>query len=418
MRFKAMRAALACAIGLGGAVAASAVAQAQSGEPIKIGFSMPVTGPLSSNGKPALLAMKIWEEGVNAKGGLLGRPVKLITYDDQSNPSNVPGIYTKLLDIDKVDLIVGSYGTNLTAPALPVAIQKGKVILGILATAINHDFKYPRYFSMAPAGPQTKTAATQGFFDIAMAQDPKPQTVALAAVDAEFGRNSCDGARDNAKAAGLRIVYDRAYPPTSTDLAPVVRGIQASNPDLLVVCSYPLDSVAMIRAINETGFKAKMIGGAMVGPQITAIKTQLGPLLNGIVNFEMWLPAKTLMFPGSQELLDKYQARAGAEGVDPLGYFIPPWAFSYLQVLGAAIEATKSLDDGKIADHIRGNTFDTVVGRVEFGPDGEWKVSRTLQVQYRDLKSNDLAEFKDMSKQIIVSPSALKTGDVVYPLVK
>ena len=306
-----MKVVLAAAIGLIGAIQFT---QAQSGEPIKIGFSMPVTGPLSANGKPALLAMRIWEEGINAKGGLLGRPVKLITYDDQSNPSNVPGIYTKLLEVDRVDLIVGSYGTNLTAPALPVAIQKNKVILGILATAINHEFKYPRYFSMAPAGPQSKTASTLGFFEIAMAQNPKPQTVALAAVDAEFGRNSCDGARDNAKAAGLRIVYDRSYPPTSTYLTPVVRGIQATTPDLLVICSYPLDSVAMIRAISETGFKAKMIGGAMVGPQITAIKTQLGPLLNGIVNFDMWLPAKTLMFPGSQELLDKYQARAGGGG--------------------------------------------------------------------------------------------------------
>jgi branched-chain amino acid transport system substrate-binding protein len=361
------------AIAIAGAAAMGNAANAQSGEPIKIGFSMPVTGPLAANGKPALLAMRIWEEGINAKGGLLGRPVKLITYDDQSNPSNVPGIYNKLLDIDKVDLIVGSYGTNLTAPALPVAIQKGKVVLGILATAINHEFKYPRYFSMAPAGPQTKSSATQGFFEIAMAQQPKPQTVALASVDAEFGRNSCDGARDNAKAAGLRIVYDRSYPPTTTDLTPVVRAIQATSPDLLVVCSYPLDSVAMIRAIHETGFVAKMIGGAMVGPQMTAIKTHLGPLLNGIVNFDMWLPAKTLMFAGSQDLLDKYQARAGAEGVDPLGYFIPPWAFSYLQVLGDAIQGTKSLDDGKIADYIRSNAFDTVVGRVEFGPDGEWK---------------------------------------------
>jgi branched-chain amino acid transport system substrate-binding protein len=174
----------------------------------------------------------------------------------------------------------------------------------------------------------------------------------------------------------------------------------------------------MIRAISETGFKAKMIGGAMVGPQITAIKTQLGPLLNGIVNFDMWLPAKTLMFPGSQDLLDKYQARAAGEGVDPLGYFIPPWAFSYLQVLGNAIEGTKSLDDGKLANYIKNNAFDTVVGRIEFGPDGEWKVSRVLQVQYRGLKSNDLAEFKDMSKQVIVAPSALKTGEAAYPLTK
>src|ERR1700691_4849923 len=94
-------------------------AAAQSGQPIKIGFSMAMTGGLAANGKSALLAQKIWEEDVNAKGGLLGRPVKLIYYDDQSNPSTVPGIYTKLLDIDKVDLIIGAYGTAQIAPAMP-----------------------------------------------------------------------------------------------------------------------------------------------------------------------------------------------------------------------------------------------------------------------------------------------------------
>ena len=94
-----------------------APAQAQSGEPITIGFGMALTGPLAANGKQALLGMKIWEEEINAKGGLLGRPVKLVYYDDQSNPSTVPGIYTKLLDVDKVDLVVGGYATNMVAPA-------------------------------------------------------------------------------------------------------------------------------------------------------------------------------------------------------------------------------------------------------------------------------------------------------------
>ena len=96
-------------------LAGPAGAQTPTGEPIKIGFSMSLTGPLAANGKQALLGAKIWEEEINAKGGLLGRPVKLIYYDDQSNPSTVPGIYTKLLDVDKVDLVVGGYATNMNA---------------------------------------------------------------------------------------------------------------------------------------------------------------------------------------------------------------------------------------------------------------------------------------------------------------
>src|SRR5471032_711981 len=118
-------------------------AAAQSGEPIKIGFSMAMTGGLGPNGKSALLAEKIWEEDINAKGGLLGRPVKLIYYDDQTQPATVPGIYTKLLDVDKVDLIIGAYATAQIAPAMPIAIQKKKTLIGLMGLAVNSEFKYP-----------------------------------------------------------------------------------------------------------------------------------------------------------------------------------------------------------------------------------------------------------------------------------
>src|SRR5215813_4949627 len=209
-------------------------AQAQSGEPIKIGFSMSLTGPLAPNGKQALLGMKIWEEEVNAKGGLLGRPVKLVYYDDQSQSAPVPGIYTKLMEVDKVDLVIGPYATVPSAAAMPVVIQKGKVFIILFGLAVNTEFNYPKFFAMIPSGPDTKPAFTEGFFETAAAQNPKPQTVALIAADQEFSRNACDGARDNAKKHGLRIVYDKTYPPPTADFTPVVRAIQASNAD--VVC--------------------------------------------------------------------------------------------------------------------------------------------------------------------------------------
>src|SRR6516164_10144994 len=120
---------------------AAAGAGAQSAPPIKIGSSLAMTGGLGPNGKSALLAWKIWEEEVNAKGGLLGRPVKLIYYDDQSNPSTVPGIYTKLLDVDKVDLVVSGYATNMVAPAIPVVMQKGKAYLTLFGLDVNHEFQ-------------------------------------------------------------------------------------------------------------------------------------------------------------------------------------------------------------------------------------------------------------------------------------
>lgn len=400
------------------AVGALMTPTAQAQEPIKIGFSMALTGPLAGAGSAALLAMKIWEDDVNKKGGLLGRKVQLIYFDDKSNPAEVPGIYTKLLDVDKVDIIMGPYASTQIAPVMPIAIQRNKLLISLFGTGINEPFKYNRYFSMIPTGPNPKASFTKGFFEIAMAQNPKPQTIAIAAADAEFGRNVQEGAIENAKAAGLKIVYDRRYPPTTTDFAPIVRAMQASNPDIVVICSYPLDSVGMVRAINEIGFNPKMIGGGMVGLQFTAIKQQLGPLLNGFVNYETWLPAKTMQYPGVLELVEKYQERAKGEKVDPLGYYLPPWAYAYLQVLEQAVKETKSLDDNKLADYIRKATFKTVVGDVKFGPDGEWTESRFLQVQFQGIAGNDLKEFTDMSKQPILAPANLKTGEVIYPFEK
>ena len=401
------------------AVLAQAPTRAQQGEPIKIGFGMALTGPLAPNGKSALLAIKIWEEDVNAKGGLLGRPVKLIYYDDQSSPPTIPGLYTKLLDVDKVDLITGGYATNMLAPAMPVVIQHKKLFIGLLGLAVNSEFNYPNYFSMVPTGGMnSKASITKGFFDVAAEQNPKPQTLAIAAADAEFARNCADGARESAKAAGFKIVYDRNYPPATTDFAPIVRAIQATNADLVLICSYPLDSVGMVRAANEIGLRPKMMGGGMVGLQATVFKTQLGPLLNGIVNYDFWLPVPKMDFPGVADLMKKYQARAGAEGVDPLGYYMAPWGYAQYQVLGQAIEATKSIDDQKLADYIRKTTFKTVGGDIAFGPNGEWVQPRVLQVQFQGIKGNDVGQFKDISTQVVVSPAEYKSGNLIYPYEK
>jgi branched-chain amino acid transport system substrate-binding protein len=400
------------------ATSCAGIASAQSGEPIKIGFGMALTGPLAANGKSSLLAMKIWEDDVNAKGGLLGRPVKLIYYDDQSSPATVPGIYTKLLDVDKVDLVVSGYASTQIAPAMPIMIQKGRLFISLFGTGINDEFNYNKYFSMIPNGPTPKPAFTRGFFKVAEKMNPKPQTIAIANADAEFGRNACEGASENSKAAGFKIVYEKSYPPSTTDFSPIVRAVQATNPDLFVICSYPLDSVGMVKAMKEVGFKPKMWGGAMVGLQATVFKTQLGPMLNGLVNFETWIPVKSMQFPGSMELIEKYQKRAPQEGVDPLGYYMPVWAYSYLQVLGQAIDATKSLNDDKLAEYIRGATFKTVVGDVKFGPKGEWAVERTLAAQFQNIKGNTVADFRDLSTEVIIYPDQFKSGEVIYPYEK
>jgi len=393
----------------------TAPAQAQSGQPITIGFGMALTGPLAANGKQTLLGMKIWEEEINAKGGLLGRPVKLVHYDDQSNPATVPGIYTKLIDVDKVNLVVSGYATNMVAPAMPVVMQKNKVFPSLFALDANHEFKYPKYFSVLPTGPNTKTSFTEGFYQTAMEQNPKPSTIALAAEDAEFSNNACEGARENAKKYNLKVVYDRKYPPSTTDFTPIVRAIQAANPDLVIVCSYPLSSVGIVNTVNELNYKPKMIGGAMVGLQATVFKQRLGAKLNGIVNYETWVPSDKLMAP-ARAFFDKYQARAGAEGVDPLGYYLGGWGYAYLSALEQAINVAKSIEDDKVADAFRKTTFKTIMGDWSYGPGGEWTKSGMMQVQYHDIKEGET--WKGMNYQTVLSPAENKTGTLIYPYEK
>jgi len=388
---------------------------ARPAEPITIGFGMALTGGLAAAGKTALLAMQIWQDDVNAKGGLLGRPVKLVYYDDQSTPPTVPGIYTKLLDVDKVDLIVSGYGTNMTAPAMPVAIQHDRLFLGLFALAVNAEFHYPKYFSMLPTGPDPKHAFSEPFFKVVMAKEPKPKTLAIVAADAEYPKNASEGARDTAKALGLQIVYDKSYPPSTADYSPIIHAVQAANPEIVFVASYPPDSVGMVRAATEIGLKTRYFGGGMVGLQFTSVKQQLGPKLNGILDYDWWIPAPTMQFPGIIEFLKKYQAKAPGEGIDPLGWYLPPFAYANLQVLGEAIEGVKTLDQAKLADYIRTHPFNTIVGDISFGKDGEWSKPRVLEVQWQNIKSNNIDEFKDTKTEAILEPEELRTGSVIAP---
>jgi branched-chain amino acid transport system substrate-binding protein len=409
--------------GIGAALISPALATgrafAQGTAPIKIGFSMALTGPLAANGKQALLGAKIWQEQVNAKGGLLGRQIELVNYDDQSKPDTVPGIYTKLLDVDKVDLIVSGYATNMVAPAIPVAMQKGKTLIGLFALAANSEFHYPKYFSMLPSGPTPKESFTEGFFQVAAAQNPKPKTIAIAAEDADFSHNAAEGARSNTKKYGFQSVYDKTYPPNTTDFSPIVRAIQAANPDLVVFCSYPLSSVGLALSANELGLKPKMMGGAMVGLQATVFKDKLKSKLNGIVNYETWVPSPKLLAPAA-DFFKTYQGRAKAEGVDPLGYYLGGWGYAYFQVLQQAIEGTKSINDDKLADYMRSHEFKTIMAsNIKFGKDGEWTKSGMLQVQYHGLTdSANLDTWRGMDYQTVLTPADEKTGNVIYPYEK
>ena len=138
-------------------------------------------------------------------------------------------------------------------------------------------------------------------------------------------------------------------------------------------------------------------------------------LQNGIVNYDFWIPARTMQFPGVLDFLKKYQAVAAKEGVDPLGYYLAPWAYAYLQVLGQAVEGAGGLDQDKLAAYLRDHTFKTVMGDIKFGADGELSESRALMVQYQHLTGSGIGQFEGGKNPVIVWPAKYKDGDVIYP---
>jgi branched-chain amino acid transport system substrate-binding protein len=400
------------------AVAAAVLAPAggpRAADPIKIGFAMSQTGGLAGGGKSAVLAFEVWKDDINAKGGLLGRSVELVYYDDQSNPSLIPGIYTKLLDVDKVDFVVSSYATNQIAPAMPIVMQRDLLFMALFGTGVNDNFRYDKYFQILPNGKETRLAPSLGFLETAMTMEPKPQTIALTGADAEYAQTVLAGARETIQRLGLKIVYDRSYPPSTVDYSPIVRSIQATNPDVVFVASYPPDSVGIVRAASEIGLSPKMFGGGMIGLAFTPIKQQLGPLLNGIAAYDVYAPEPTMKFPGIDDFLKRYQARAAGAGVDPLGHYLPPYAYAEMQILAQAVNAVGSIDHAKIAAYIHATKFGTIVGDVKFADNGEWEKGRALLVQYQNVKGNDINQFRQAGTQVILYPPELKSGKLIYP---
>jgi branched-chain amino acid transport system substrate-binding protein len=382
---------------------------------LKIGYTLSLTGGLASNGRTARLAHQLWQEDVNERGGILGRPVELLCLDDETNPNTVPALYERLLDAEKVDLVIGGYGDNSVAPAMPLIAERKKFFISLMALAVNARFNYPRYFVMIPTGPQPSIALTEGFFDVLARQNPKPETVAILAADAPFSLSPVQGAKENLNRNGMRVVSEARYPLTTADFRPYVDELKKIAPDVLFICSYISDSAGLLKALSNEGFEPKALGGAMIGPQNGAVKAELGPLLNGLINYEYWLPVTGVANAEAEALIERYQTRAKGAEADPLGYYVAPLAYGQLQVVEQAVSAVGSLDDAALAEYAHTTSFRTVVGGVAFEADGSWTESRVLTVQFRSIKSNDIVQFKSGATEAVVHPRGPASPDLIYP---
>ncbi|HYX65612.1 MAG TPA: amino acid ABC transporter substrate-binding protein [Burkholderiales bacterium] len=404
-----------------GAVGAGALAASIPGRRVfaqqnvvKIGMSMPQTGSLGAGGQAALVALRMWVDDVNQKGGLLGKKVDFIVYDDQTNPANTPGIYTKLLEVDKVDLLIAPYGTVPTAPIMPLVKQRGKLLIGNFSFQVNHSVQHDMWFNNSPWN--DASSWSDGFFKAG--QKAGAKTVAFLAADQEFAQNLANGARTLAKKAGIKSVYDQNYPPTTTDFSGLIRAVRAAQPEIVFVMSYPNDSVAIVRAVNEIGIgsSVKLFGGGMVGLQFTPNMVNLGSQLNGIVNYNSYVPG--MKYPGIDEFLQRYSKKAAEAKVDPLGFYLPPFNYAIGQILEQATHAVGSFDDKKLAAWLHGHEVKTIVGPIRWDKSGEWANPRVVQAQFRGVDDKDLEQWRKPGKQVVVYPDEYKTGDVIAPFDK
>ncbi|MBR0786735.1 amino acid ABC transporter substrate-binding protein [Bradyrhizobium iriomotense] len=382
--------------------------------PIRIGMSMPQTGGLAGGGKASLLGIEIWRDDVNAKGGLLGgRKIELVVYDDKSSASETPAIYSKLIDVDKVDLLFAPYATVPTAPIMPMVKQRGLLLIGNFSFQVNSKVGHDMWFNNAPWGPADSWATS--FLDIGQRAGGK--SMALLAADQEFAQNLAKTAREVAAKRNLPIVFDQAYPPNTVEFSSIIRALKAAKPDIVYVASYPPDSAGILRAVNEIGIgdNVKVFGGGMVGLQFGAVMENMGSLLNGVVNYNTWLPEKSMYFEGTKEFFDKYTKRAVEAKIDPLGYYLAPFGYASGQLIEQAINAAGSLEQKALAKYLRENTHKTIVGSIAFSPDGERKETAVLQAQFRGVVDKNMEQFRSSGRQVILFPENLKSGELVAP---
>jgi branched-chain amino acid transport system substrate-binding protein len=269
------------------------------------------------------------------------------------------------------------------------------------------------WFNNAPWGPADAWALSY----LTLGQKAGGKTIALLSADVEFAQNLTATTREVLKKLNMQVVFDQKYPPNTVEFSSIIRALNAAKPDIVYVASYPPDTVGIMRAVNEIGVgdNVKIFGGAMVGLQFAAVMENMGSLLNGVVNYNTWLPEPPMYFDGTKAFFDTYTKRAVEAKVDPLGYYIAPYGYAMGQMIEAAVNATKSLDHKALAKYIRENEHKTIVGPIAYSADGEWKETATLQAQFRGIKDKNIEQFRSSGKQVILFPDKLKTGDLVTP---
>ena len=357
------------------------IARAQpAGQPIRVGSTLALTGPLSATAQIHKLVGEIYVEQANKRGGWLGRPIEWVVKDDQSKPDLARTLYEQLVTADKVDLLIGPYATGAILSAMGVAQRYNKVLvhhtLGIPSLA-----KYELQFPAWSLGSDPATTVPNTVFD-ALAAGPKPpKTVAVVTNKFPSIQFMTAGAREVMKKRGLNEVLFLEWDFGNRDFGPIANRVKDANPDFVWVGAIGVDGNLLLDAMKKIDY---------VPPQHFYLYPAPGPLVAlpeaknalSVTIFEEQPPFTNA--PGAAEFVKLYRERATKAGLaDPSVETQAAASYTAWQILEAGVSATKSLDDKAIGAWLKANKVDTLQGKLRFNGTGNFgdDLMRVKQIQ-------------------------------------
>ncbi|MFL5796588.1 MAG: amino acid ABC transporter substrate-binding protein [Actinomycetota bacterium] len=363
------------------------------GDTITIGASLPLTGDFSQPGGEAKRGYQIWQQLVNAKGGLLGKQVKLVIRDDASDQNTVVSDYNRLISQDKVDLLLGTFSSLLNLPASAVAEKNQMVYVepaGGAPDMFSRGYKY-LFFAQEATAPHQGDLFSQ--YILSLPPDQRPKTAAYPTQDDPFTTPVIDGIRAKLEAGGIKTVYKTVYPPDTTNFDSIASDIKAANPDLVAHGAVFEDGIGMIRSFQKAGYNPKYFFETSAPSNSDEFSNGIGvDNTEGIFYAVSWHSEADT--PKNAEFVKAYQ--------DKFGGSLPAEdaadGFAAAQVLQTAVEAVGSIDQDKIRDYLHSHTVDTILGKLKWDATGapqgtfllaQWQSGKTQIVAPKDLATSD-----------------------------
>jgi branched-chain amino acid transport system substrate-binding protein len=375
--------------------------EAPEGDPLRIGISLPLTGEFSEPGTGVRAGYETWAEMVNESGGLLDRPVELIFRDDASDPNRVVSDYESLITQEEVDLVFGPFSTRLVIPAAEVAEENDMLFVepaGAAPEVFEQGFRYLFYAAPAVASDHYDYLAE---WILSLPEDERPQTAAYAMLDDPFAQGTANGLKEALEEGGIETVVDEIYPPGATSFTSIAATIADAEPDIVVGGTQYEDGVGLVRALQDLGFQPDLAAFS-TAPTEPEFAEAVGDAAEGVIAPVGWSIGADL--GQNQEFAEAHREVHGEDPDEDAAN-----AFTVGEVVATAAEEVGCADptpecQGQLADYIRQNEFDTIVGPLSFDDDG------------RPEQAHMILQWQDGEIQIVFPDgSEVQTAEIVYP---